>query len=193
MRPGLFVLTGFPGTGKLTVAHALAEQLESRGHTVRVVDNHWINNPIFGLVDQDGLTPLPNEVWDRVGEVATAVLRTVEELTPHSWHLIFTAYLDGETDTSYLPRLEAASEARGAAFVPVRLLCDAAENARRIVAPGRRERMKSIDPDEPFRLATLGLPYDSGHANSLSLDITSIEPAQAGQRILDHFDNLSDG
>ena len=91
----LFLLTGFPGSGKLTVAQALAQQIEAVGDTVRVVDNHWINNPIFGLVAQDGVTPLPREVWARVGEVAEAVIRTVEELTPSTWHVIFTAYLDG--------------------------------------------------------------------------------------------------
>ena len=64
MTPTLFLLTGFPGTGKLTVARAMAAQLEDAGQTVRIVDNHWINNPIFGLVAQDGVTPLPEAVWD---------------------------------------------------------------------------------------------------------------------------------
>ncbi len=70
----VFLLTGFPGTGKLTVAGALRDLLEADGETVRVVDNHWINNPILGLIDQDGITPLPQGVWERVGEVA-GVLR----------------------------------------------------------------------------------------------------------------------
>ena len=109
MEPTLFLLSGFPGTGKLTVARSLAQQIEAAGETVRVVDNHWINNPIFGLVAQDGMTPLPSTVWDRVGEVAEAVIRTVEELTPRGWHVIFTAYLDGVTDTGYAPRLAAVA------------------------------------------------------------------------------------
>lgn len=152
----LFLLTGFPGSGKLTVAQALAQQIESEGDTVRVVDNHWINNPIFGLVAQDGVTPLPREVWTRVGEVASAVIRTVEELTPRAWHVIFTAYLDGVTDTGFAPRLEQVAAPRGSVFVPVRLVIDPEENARRIVSPERRVRMKSVDPAEPFRLAALG-------------------------------------
>ena len=37
-------LLGFAGTGKLTIARAFARSVGAK-----VVDNHWINNPIFGL------------------------------------------------------------------------------------------------------------------------------------------------
>lgn len=190
MRSGMFVLMGYPGTGKLTVARALGERIESDGGIVRVVDNHWINNPIFGLVEQDGMTPLPREVWDRVGEVANTVIRTVEELTPTAWHVIFTAYLDGVSDIGWFPRLVAAANTREAVLVPVRLVCDPEENARRIVAPGRRELMKSIDPEEPYRLAEQGHPYDPGHPNTLTLDITDLPPEEAAAAVLAHAEAL---
>ncbi|MGI9628195.1 MAG: hypothetical protein ACR2QM_15285, partial [Longimicrobiales bacterium] len=166
MRPGMFVLMGFPGVGKLTVARTLAAQLEADGQTVRIVDNHWINNPIFGLVQQDGVTPLPVEVWHRVDEVSDAVLKTVERLTPESWHVIFTAYVDGVTAAGWFTRIVAVAAARNAALIPVRLLCEPDENARRIVTPERRAQMKSVDPQEPQRLAALGTPYDPGHPNT---------------------------
>ena len=190
--PGLYLLTGFPGTGKLTVARALAERIEAAGGQTRVVDNHWINNPIFGLIDQDGMTPLPDAVWDRVGEVAHAVIRTVEELTPLSWDVVFTAYLDGSTDTAWFPRLARVAATRNATLVPVTLLCDVEENVKRIVAAGRRERMKSVDPDEPRRLAVQGPPYAPDHPNTLTLDITSIEPPEAAAAILAHHHGLAE-
>ena len=73
---------GFPGIGKLTIARALARLVEDADTTVRVVDNLSINNVIFRLVDQDGLRPLPDGTWDRVGDVAAAVLMTIETITP---------------------------------------------------------------------------------------------------------------
>ncbi len=193
VRPCLYLLTGFPGSGKFTVAQALAEQIETAGDTVRVVDNHWINNPIFGLVDQDGVTPLPTEIWNRVGEVAEAVILTVEELTPRSWHVIFTAHLDGVTDTGFVARLESAAAGRGSLFIPVRLLVDPVENARRITSPERRLRMKSLDPEEPYRLAASGGPFDHGHANTLTIDITDKPPDQTATEILAHADQLERG
>lgn len=186
----MFLITGFPGTGKLTVARALASLLEAGGETVRVVDNHWINNPIFGLVVNDGITPLPAAVWDRVGEVAGAVIRTVEELTPPDWHLIFTAYLDGTSDTGWVPRLQKAANNRGSLLVPVRLVCDPDEIARRIVAGERRAAMKSIDPEEPHRLAARGEPYDPRHPNGMTLDVTTMPPHEAAEQILEHAASL---
>ena len=55
-------LLGFAGTGKLTIARAFARSVGAK-----VVDNHWINNPIFGLIDPDGVSPLPGLEPDRQG------------------------------------------------------------------------------------------------------------------------------
>ncbi len=191
MVPTLFLITGFPGVGKLTVARCLATLLEEQGQTGRVVDNPGINNPIVGLVQQDGISPLPEGVWDRVGEVASAVVRTVEEISPPHWNFIFTAYLDGITDTATVTRLAEVANNRGTTFVPVRLLCDPDENSLRIVSSERHRRMKSVDPDEPHRLASLGPPYDMGHRSQLTLDVTSLPPDEAARLILDHATVLS--
>ena len=193
MRSSVFLITGFPGTGKLTVARALAARLEADGETTLIIDNHWINNPIFGLIDQDGLTPLPPQVWDRVGEIALAVVKTAEELTPRNWNVIFTAYLDGVTDTGWVPRLAEVAETRGASFTPVRLLCDTDEIARRAMSPERRDLMKSVDPDDPHLLAAKGPVYDSGHGNTLALDITTLPPAEAAAHILAHREEIDAG
>ena len=48
-------LLGPAGVGKLTVAQVLAPLLQAR-----VVDNQWINNPIFGLLDNDRTSPFLN-------------------------------------------------------------------------------------------------------------------------------------
>lgn len=180
----VIALTGFPGVGKLTVARSIADSIEGSGGVALVVDNHWVNNPIFGLIAQDGVTPLPTEVWQRVGEVASAVFRTVETLTPRSWNVIFTQYLDGITDIDWLPTIGRIAEQRGATFVPVRLVCEVEENARRIVQPERRALMKSTDPEEPYRLALGDASDDSGSPNSLTLDVTITPPADAARLIL---------
>lgn len=179
----VIALTGFPGVGKLTTALAIKAETERVGGTALVVDNHWINNPIFGLIDQDGMTPLPADVWDQVGVVATAVFSTLERHTPRSWNIILTAYLDGHTDTGWLPAVKLIATARHATFLPVRLVCDVDENVRRITMPQRRNRMKSIDPDEPRRLAARGAPYDLGEG-SLTIDTTEGSPDDTARAIL---------
>jgi hypothetical protein len=42
--PVIVCLGGFPGVGKLTIANALAPELNAK-----IVDNHWINDPILGV------------------------------------------------------------------------------------------------------------------------------------------------
>ena len=69
-------LVGLSGAGKLTVARRLALLLNAR-----VVDNHWINNPIFDLLDNDRVTPFPTGVWDQVAKVRQAVLDTIATLS----------------------------------------------------------------------------------------------------------------
>ena len=44
--------------GKLTVAKTLRDRLVARGDQVRLVDNHYINNPIFQLMEVDGVRAL---------------------------------------------------------------------------------------------------------------------------------------
>src|SRR5260221_705044 len=73
-------LIGFAGVGKLTTARGLAGLMNAR-----VVDNHWINNPIFGLIDRDRGAPLPASVWEQTRKVRTAVLETIATLgAPHA-------------------------------------------------------------------------------------------------------------
>lgn len=187
----VYALIGFPGVGKLTIAKALADRIESGGRTVRLVDNHSINNVIFRLVDQDGISPLPDGTWDRVGDVAHVVYDTLETLTPTDWDLIFTVYLDGVTDTWWIPRVTAIADARGADFVPVRVVCDTEENARRIVNEDRVAMMKSIDPNEPARLAAIGEPYDPPDVRSLTVDSTDTPPDRTAAEILRYADDIT--
>ena len=44
--------------------------------------------------------------------------------------------------------------------------------------------MKSVDPEEPVRLAALGEPYSADLAGSVSIDITRLSPEDAAAMIL---------
>jgi hypothetical protein len=185
--PALYLLIGFSGTGKLTVAKALRSLLMEQGMTVRLVDNHYVNNPIFGLVENDGVRSLPDGTWDRVGEVRDAIVRTVETLSPHDWSFIFTNDLtDSPEERAWVDRLVAVAHTRGARFVAVRLLCEVEELCRRIASPERRVLMKSTDPDWIRARAATQQVLDPGLPSTLTLDITSMSPDEAAGRIFSH-------
>ncbi|MFN8911956.1 MAG: hypothetical protein ACK5V4_04210, partial [Alphaproteobacteria bacterium] len=54
----IIYLLGFAGVGKLTIAKELAKITGAK-----VVDNHLINNPVFHILDNDGIIPLLDAVW----------------------------------------------------------------------------------------------------------------------------------
>lgn len=86
------LLLGFPGVGKLTIARELSPLLDAK-----VIDNHWFNNPILRLLDDDGATPLPNGIWEYTGRVRQAVLDAIVAYGPPTANFIFThAGIEGD-------------------------------------------------------------------------------------------------
>ena len=181
----IHLLYGFPGVGKLTIATEMVTLLRASGHEVRLVDNHLVSNPIFGLIEQDGLTPLPTVVWERVGEVRDAIYRTIANLSPRNWNFIFTNVLfDDPDDVAWMYRLADLAQTRGNRFRPTMVTCSAAENERRVVSPERRNRMKSVSVND-LRLQRnsqkLPRPPD---LNVVDIDATTRNPRELAESIL---------
>ena len=180
MRPTIFHLIGTPGTGKYTIGRELAALTGAR-----LVDNHSINNVLFNLLDQDGIKPLPREIWPRVLKIRRVVLDTLTHVSPPHMSFIFTNHIRGQDDAEYALFLEnvAVAEARNSLFVPVLLHCETSQLMNRIGTESRKQRMKLIDPAEAARLNDFVPPFETDHPNFLKLDVTSIPPDEAARRI----------
>jgi predicted kinase len=128
MNNTIFYLIGHAGVGKLTTAKAISAMTGAR-----IIDNHYINNPIFNLIEMYRQEPLPVEVWNRVAEIRHAILETVAELSPREWSFVFThvAFEEAEDIAIYRAVRDVAAR-RGARFQPVRLRCNIDELSRRI-------------------------------------------------------------
>ncbi len=136
------LLMGFPGVGKLTIANELRTLVSAR-----VIDNHWFNNPIFRLLDDDGMTPLPNGISEYTGRIRQVVLDAIVAYSPPSASFIFTQALvqGNQGSIRTFEQIAGAAQQCAAPLIPIRLLCDEDELARRVSTPTRRERLKSID------------------------------------------------
>jgi hypothetical protein len=176
---------GHPGVGKYTVASALERLLAEHDESARVIDNHYTCNPVLGLLRQDGITPLPSVVWDRVSEIREAVARTIESLSPVEWSFIFTHVIDNLADEGWVERLRLVAESRASRFIVVRLSCDLDELLRRVVTPSRRERMKSVSTEDARKAFELGVP-DLNELGPLTIDVTTLTPADTAEAILRH-------
>ena len=176
-------LIGCPGTGKYTVAKILAERAG-----FRIVDNHLVNNPVFSVVRVDGKTALPREIWDYAAQIGRIVLDCIRTLSPPHFSFVLTnaLYEDDAQDHAWFAEIAALAAARGALFVPVRLvLADAAEHRRRITDPQREMRMKETDPEAPARYAAREV-LKPNHPHLLTLDVTALTAAQTAEKILAH-------
>ncbi|MBX5068618.1 chloramphenicol phosphotransferase [Rhizobium lentis] len=164
------LLIGFPGVGKLTIAKELSPLLAAK-----VIDNHWFNNPILRLLDDDGTTPLPSGIWKYTGRVRQAVLDAIVDHAPPTANFIFTHAGLGGDERSIRTFQQIADAARQceALLVPVRLLCDEEELARRVTMPARRERLKSIDAQASRERSRRAQVLDPQHRFTLNLDVTS--------------------
>jgi hypothetical protein len=194
MRPALIHLIGYPGAGKFTIAKEIARLagVESRT-TVKVVDNHHVNNTVFAVLDVDGHKALPPRVWDFVREVRSGVLGAIEELGPSDWSYVFTNVLfaGNPHDEAGLRSIADLAERRRSLFVPVRLHCAVDELARRIVAEDRRTRMKWMDAAGVRAQATTVPLLDvSAHVHALDLDVTDRSAAESAAAVLAHVASL---
>jgi hypothetical protein len=184
----IIVLTGFAGTGKYTIGRELCALTG-----VTLIDNHLINNPVFKVVNPDGITPLPAGVWDKVKAVRAIVYEAIRELSPPELSFVFTIELfeSSPGDQRAFVDLEELAASRGSLFVPVRLLCDVEELCRRVVHPSRLQMVKSVSTELARRKSAQETVLDSTHPHVLTIDVTEKTPTDAAAIILQHIEEIS--
>jgi hypothetical protein len=188
MKNVLVYLIGFAGVGKLTTARKLTELMDAR-----VVDNHWINNPIFGLIDRDHGVRLPPSIWEQTRKVRHAVLETIATLSSPNANFILTNSLadDDAEDRRIYEAVRMTAERRKALFVPVRLLCDEEQLMKRVVSPERAAHMKRMNPVAAADELRMQTPLLTHHANELTLETSTITPDASARLIHEHVSKLS--
>ena len=184
MANGAFIyLFGFAGSGKLTIAKAIAERWDCI-----VVDNHHVNNVIFELIDidQHGEGTLSDEVWDHVMRVRQAAMDAIRYLARPGRNFVFTNELIEGVDRHHVFFLEVAKVAadRGALLLPVRLAVDPDELARRIASPERVEKLKLTNPDVAVARTQNEEVFRPEGYDYMDLDVTTLAPEESARLIL---------
>jgi hypothetical protein len=184
MRPPvtntIFYLIGPPGVGKLSVGRRLVTMIGGR-----LVDNHLWLNPVLSLIDQDGVTPLPAEVWPLVARVRHAVFEAANKLTPASSNLVFThaAVGDNEADREIAAEVIGVAENRQARLIAVLLNCSADALAARVASAERQLLFKETDAAAARKNATRK-PFDPGCSTTIVLDTTDLDADSAAREIV---------
>jgi shikimate kinase len=180
-------LIGYFGIGKYSIAKALVELIPSK-----IIDNHYVLNPIFSLLENDGIRPLPPLTWHYASEIRQAVLGTIQFLSPKEWNFIFTNDLSEDSGSHQLfDDVVKIVTSRKGTLIPVLLECDLEQYLRRVAQPERRERMKSINTKEAQIRFAAQSKFQTEHPNTLRLNTTHLEPLEAAKEILRHIKKIS--
>lgn len=177
-------LIGYFGIGKYSIAKALVELIPSQ-----IIDNHYVLNPIFSLLENDGITPLPPLTWHYASEIRQAVLGTIQFLSPRDWNFIFTNDLTEDAGSHQLfDDVVKVVTSRKGTLIPVLLECNLEQYLERVAQPQRRERKKSINTKEAQIRFEARTNFQTDHPNTLRLDITHLEPSEAAKEIMIHLE-----
>jgi len=181
MTPPITIyLIGFAGSGKYTIAKEIAQ------FGYKVVDNQLINNPIFSLLDLDGITPISEKAWASIATIRTAVMGFVS--SDKSSNFVFTNELyDVEIDYIIYNQVKNAAVMRGSLFIPIKLNVSLEERARRITNPERRTRFKTTKLAETHSKREF-IKID--HPYLLEIDVSDLSAEQAAGAILNFIDDV---
>src|SRR5262245_59637360 len=148
-----------------------------------------MHNPIFGLIDTDGVTRLPDDVWAEVAKVREAVLETIATLAKPETNFVLTHEgVEGNpTDQAVFENIRSAAARRGARFVAVRLLCEEGELVRRIQSPERAGPLKCVDPADAINKSRHHAVLDPKLPATLTLDVTTRTAEDSAAAILAHI------
>lgn len=182
MDSTILYLTGRPGTGKYTIAKVFA-----RDYGYIVCDNQLINNPIFELLSYDGYSKIPDFAWDSISGIRREIFEFLKKTVGTSYVLTNNLF-DDEGDASLYREVKSMAEAKGSFFVPVRLLISREEHLKRVTRAERRERWKSIDPEDALDESPL---RPISHPNFFEIDVTLLTPEEAAKKISDRIKNLT--
>lgn len=122
-----------------------------------------------------------------VTNLRRCVLTFLAKEIDNSYVLTNNLYEDAGDKVCYAEVMYMA-EARGSIFVPVRLLIDQDEHLRRVVDPKRRDRWKSIDPEDVHDETPL---LSISHPNLFSLNVSNLSPEDVAEAIMNHIRILS--
>jgi ribose 1,5-bisphosphokinase PhnN len=181
MNGAFIYLIGFAGCGKLTIAKAIQARYDCI-----LVDNHFVNNVIFSLIDPDGKTRLPDSVWENVNRVRSAVLDTIRDLSKPGRTFIFTnELLEGEDrDLKLFQEIAEIARYRNAFFLPVRLTITPDELAQRVISGGRAKQFKETDSQAALLKAQKRKVFKPDGFSSLEIDVTTQTAEDVAESIL---------
>ena len=172
-------LIGFPGSGKLTISKVLNKMFPSI-----IVDNHMSANVVFSLIDTDGVTKLPDIVWDNISKIREIMFDTMVNCAKPDKNFILTNALIDGGDLDIFERVEQFAKDRNAKFYVFRLLVDVEELCKRVSSPERYSQLKEVSVELARNRSLNEKVLIPQNCKYFDLDTTSLTAKQSAEAIV---------
>jgi hypothetical protein len=178
-------INGFPGTGKLSVARHLVEQLSQCDIPGKLVHNHLLIDPADAVLHRT--QPGYQSLRKAIRAALFSALET--ESATYGSIYIFTDFQSSDPIGSGVCAEYATSAAkRDCAFISIVLKCGEAENLRRVASSDRRMTRKLTDVElvRMFRKDGAPIHMFAGDLPSLEMDVTNLSAEDVARLIVEH-------
>jgi predicted kinase len=172
-RAMIIHLNGWPGVGKLTIAHLLTQDIGGR-----LLDSHTIYNVAFSVTDFG--TPTFYDIVRRVRDIA---FERVAELPARVPVVMTNAYADTPFGNENWRAIRALADRRRSKLFVVVLDCSPEENARRIQSPERARLRKLLDASKLLQYRQKHTLLEGGGDHVLRIDTTALTPKMCADQI----------
>jgi hypothetical protein len=178
-------INGSPGTGKLSVARHLIEQLPQHNIPTRLVHNHLLIDPADAVLHrtQPGYQTVRRAI-------RAAIFSALEqESATYGATYIFTDFQSSDAiGSSVCAEFAATARNRGCALISVVLNCEEEENLRRVASSDRGMTKKLTDVELVRSFRKHGAPvhrFVEGPV-SLELDVTNLSAEEVARLVVGH-------
>jgi adenylylsulfate kinase-like enzyme len=175
----MIYLVGLAGTGKYTIAKAIATQYD-----YKVVDNHLLSNPLYSLLPKGGAKNPPEGTSDKIQRIRNVVFEFMRE-DLKSNYVLTNQLLENKYHHEIYQQVLTLASKRKSLFIPVTLTVSKEERAKRIVQADRAARFKITDVQETYKPPRA---IKLQHPNLFTLDVSDLTPSEAAKKIMDHID-----
>lgn len=181
VRPAVYQLLGFPGTGKLTIAREIVAVLEERGEPAALLDNHATANLVWSLVPVE--KRFEPEVMGTINELRRVLMTAARTITGAAHSIVLTNFVPAHAPGSVLDPHRALAAELGRPLVAVVLRCDRSEVLRRVVSPERGRNHKLDNAEIAAGIMDTGMSLPDW-PELVDLDITGLSVREAALAVV---------
>lgn len=181
MRKKIIYITGMPGSGKLTMAKMIAQQIDAK-----IIDNHKVNNLLFDIKQFN--EEVPKFVWTHLRNIKKELYFLLANL-PQDNDYIFTGITTIYKENMSYEGVRTLANDLNAEFCVINLVCTEEKLLSRIDTESRREN-KKITSEKLYKelidINCLKVMEDGRHC---VIDNTNLTEAETLEKIMEFLNN----